>query len=74
MKLNFLRKKKEITLDEYKNLLELHDWNYSDSSDPIRYDEGTHNHNKLLRIASINEEFRRAFFTAKEKYQPSRGK
>jgi hypothetical protein len=67
MKFNFFKRKKEITLDEYKNLLELHDWNYSSSTDMT-------NHNMLLSLASYSEEFRREFFKAKEKYRPFSGK
>ena len=81
MVLNFLSKiifkfpkKQDITLEEYKHLLEIHDWDYSSSNDPIKIEEGKSNHNMLILLASYSEEFRRAFFKAKEKHRPFSGK
>lgn len=59
-----------IPLEEYKELLESHDWKALDSKDPKIREKGTIERNNLLRIAYISAEHRRAFFTAKEKHQP----
>ena len=62
-----------ILLDDYKKLLESHNWKALDSKDPKIRENGTIERNNLLRIAYISPEHRRAFFAAKEKHQPSCG-
>lgn len=56
-----------IDIEKYKKLLEQHKW---DISNPNEIEE----RNNLLRLASTNNEFQKAYFKAKEKWQPFSGR
>jgi hypothetical protein len=62
-----------IDIEHYKKLLEQHIWKYSDSKDPKIYETGVITHNNLIKLASANSDFRRAYFSMKEKMMPSCG-
>lgn len=62
-----------IDIEKYKKLLEQHVWKYTCSGDKDVYENGVETHNRLLKIASISPEFRRAYFSMKEKMLPPCG-
>lgn len=62
-----------MNLENYKKLLEAHNWKYIQSSDPKIYEAGIIEHNLLLRLATTSSDFRRAYFAMKEKMLPSCG-
>lgn len=62
-----------MNLESYKKLLEAHNWKYLDSKDKNVIELGTKTKDNLIRLASENSEFRRAYFSMKEKMLPSCG-
>lgn len=59
-----------MTIENYKKLLEAHNWNYIISHNPKEVELGHIERNNLLRIASESGELRRAYFEYKEKIIP----
>jgi len=62
-----------MTLENYKKLLESHNWKYLTSHNPKEVEVGHIERNNLLRIAQESGELRRAYFEHKEKVLPSCG-
>lgn len=58
-----------MSLEEYNKLLESHNWDWNNSTDPIIYETWLNNHNYLIKLASINPDFRSAFFERKRIWQ-----
>lgn len=50
-----------MTIEEYKKLLNDHDWGYIMSEDFSVYTRGNREHNELLRLSNDSPEFRRLF-------------
>lgn len=56
-----------LTEEEYKKMLDQHDWLYFMSDDPRVYENGRFVHNKLLKLAGTNSNFSDLFFHVKDK-------
>lgn len=52
---------KEITKEEYQDMLEKHDWYYEMSDDSRVYQSGTKNRLNLLQLANSNKEFEQMY-------------
>jgi hypothetical protein len=56
-----------ITLEQYKEQLKAHDWQYHNSDSIAIFDKGENNEKRLLKLAKDNREFTQAFFEEKAK-------
>lgn len=62
-----------MTLEEYRKVLEYHDWSYEYSDDGAAYRRGAANLARLVAIAKGNgEDYRRAFAAAEARRAPDK--
>jgi hypothetical protein len=54
-----------MTIEEYKKLLDKHDWYYYNSDSLKVFEKGESAEKNLLKLAKDNKEFTQAFFEAK---------
>jgi len=58
-----------ITLTQYEEMLQKHDWYYMMSESPSVYENGSRNLEEILRISKINLVFKELYEVYSSKYK-----